>query len=177
MSRISFSIDMPIMPRWRNIELLRTSILNCLAAIFQNSDFCEHVGMAASELMENAVKYGDWSRPDRSLFKLLVTGDDASVQIAVSNPVEPGSNRARELLGTVEWIGTFESAHEAYRARLLMVAANPPEEGKSGLGLVRVAYEANCVLTADLSDAGVLRVQATSRPRVSAQAMSIIRPT
>ena len=53
----------------------------------------------------------------------------------------------------------FSSPVDAYRARLLEVADIDREPGKSKLGLVRIAYEGNCTLTAELAR-GVLRVQA-----------------
>jgi hypothetical protein len=53
----------------------------------------------------------------------------------------------------------FPSAIEAYRAKLLEVASLDRAPSDSKLGLVRIAYEGNCVLAAELTS-DVLRVQA-----------------
>jgi len=159
---INFQIVVPIRPEWRNVDLLRTSILSCLAAIFQNHDFCQSVGMIAGELLENAIKYGDWSRPDRNAFKLKVHGDERCVKIEVSNPVNREDPNAKEIVSTVRWLSEFDDPRSAYLARLEEVAARRAN-GLSRLGLARIAYEGNCRLESRL-DNDVLFVTATSRP-------------
>jgi hypothetical protein len=76
----------------------------------------------------------------------------------VENPVRRGDPHAEEVLRTLGWLRGFSSASEAYRAKLLEIAASRDPE-RSKLGLVRVAYEGNCQLTAELVR-GALHVQA-----------------
>lgn len=154
---IRFELDIPIGPDWKNVELLRSSVLSCLAAIFQSQDFCVTVGMIAGELIENAIKYGDWTRGDRSRFKLNVRGDDRSVALQVMNPVAPDGGE--EVLRMVRWIASFPSPAEAYRARLRELADAKEEAPRGGLGLARIAYEGECQLAADLRG-GVLSLEA-----------------
>jgi hypothetical protein len=163
MRHINFQLDIPIGPEWSDVELLRTSILNCLTTIFHNHDFSQTVGIVTGELLENAIKYGYWDAPDQSSFKLKVSGTDSQVQVEVSNPVPPDDDHPRNALRSLDWIRQFPTPRDAYHARLREVAANISEEAISRLGLVRIAYEGNCQLEGSL-DGGVLRICAISRP-------------
>ena len=155
---IRFQIEVPVQRNWRNIELLRTSVLNCLATVFHSHDYCQTVSMIASELLENAVKYGEWEDRDRNSFRLRVDGDDGGVQVEVCNPVDPASPELEAVLATVAAIQEH-SAPEVYRQRLATIAAQGPDEQASGLGLVRIAYEGECRLEAQV-EGDVLRVRA-----------------
>lgn len=158
-SAFRFQLDAPIGPDWKNAELLRTAIVNCLAALFYDKDFSETVGLVAGELVENAIKYGDWSS-DRSAFRFNAELANDKVSIGVSNPV--GQNgKPDAVLKMVEWINGFDSPQEAYTARLLEISQLPRGAHISGLGLPRIAYEGNCHLDARV-DNGVLFVTATA---------------
>ncbi|HET9625656.1 MAG TPA: hypothetical protein VFP84_30030 [Kofleriaceae bacterium] len=162
MTDFHFSIDLPVRSEWSNVDLLRTSVLNCFAAIFSDVEGCRALAMVTGELVENAIKYGDWSGLaglDDQRFRLRVWGEGHDAHVSVENPVKRGDHNAEEVLRTLGWLRTFSSPAEAYRARLLDIAAAGPEPSHSKLGLVRIAYEGNCRLTAELVR-GVLHVQA-----------------
>ena len=166
MTAVTFHIEVPVGPRWQNIELLRTSVLNCLATVFHNEDYCHNVSMVAGELLENAVKYGDWRRADQSSFRLRVEGDDGAVRVEVSNPVSPEGADVRAALAAVKLIGEARSPGDAFRDCLSRVAQRSPGEQTSGLGLARICYEGNCRLDAAL-EGDVLRMRAIAMPRAA----------
>jgi len=152
-------IDLPVRNEWSNIELVRTAILNCFAAVFNDLDSCRTVATVISELLENAIKYGNWERQSAHLLHLAITGEDGQVTVSVEHPVEPTSQDVLRLRDTLAWLATFARPEDAYRARLNQFAEAPPELGISRLGLVRIAYEGNCVLQANL-EGETLRVSA-----------------
>ena len=158
MVNFNFSIDLPVRSEWANVDLLRTSVQNCFTAIFSDIEGCHSLAMVTGELLENAIKYGDWSGKESS-FRLKVWGQDRRAHIAVENPVRPDDGGAHEVLNILRWIRAFPSANEAYRARLLQIAQGPSMGGTSKLGLVRIAYEGDCDLGAEVSN-GVIRVTA-----------------
>ena len=163
MAFINFQIQVPISSSWTHIELLRSSVLNCLATIFTDHEFCHSVGMITSELLENAVKYGDWDSLERAEFKLHVAGDESQVEVTVSNPVREGGEEVESLFQTVDFIRGHESAEVAYRNRLRDVAEeSPAATGVSRLGLTRVAYEGHCQVQARIDERSILHVTATS---------------
>jgi hypothetical protein len=159
MGTFHFSIDLPVRSDWANVDLLRTSVLNCFTAIFSNVEGCHALAMVTGELVENAIKYGDWNGLDDQRFRLRVWGEGQQAHVSVENPVKSGDRRVEEVLTTLRWMRGFASSADAYRAKLLEIAAADHDRGISRLGLVRIAYEGNCMLTAELAR-GVLRVQA-----------------
>jgi hypothetical protein len=89
-------------------------------------------------------------------------GGGRSAHVSVENPVRPDDPNVARVLATLEWIKSFPSAKDAYRAKLLEIARMTESEGgldESRLGLVRIAYEGSCSLHAELIGT-VLRVTA-----------------
>jgi hypothetical protein len=148
-----FSIDLTVRSEWRNIDLLRTSVQNCFTAVFADVDGCHAIAMVTGELLENALKYGDWTRGDRAKFRLRVEGGERGIAVSVQNPLR---DDAMELMKTIDWIRGFAKPEQAYRARMLQIAQ---EEGgdtmPSQLGLVRIAFEGNCRLEAKMAEGAV----------------------
>jgi hypothetical protein len=159
MGIFNFSIDLPVRSEWSNVDLLRTSVQNCFTAIFSDIEGCHALAMVTGELIENAVKYGDWTATDDQRFRLRVWGEGHSAHVAVENPVQMDDPNAHEVMRTLHWMRGFASPFEAYRAKLLEIAESDREPSDSKLGLVRIAYEGNCLLAAEMT-LGVLRVQA-----------------
>lgn len=158
MRPIRFQIELPLTEQWKNVELLRTSVLNCLTTIFSNHDFCQTIGIITGELLENALKYGDWT--NKSAFKLHVFGGADGVTIEVSNPIDPNSGAADDLMETLSWLEAQPDPKSAFMARLGQVHE---AEDESKLGLLRIAYEGNCTLSA-VVESDVVRVCAVTRP-------------
>ncbi len=161
MARRVFHVELPIRQEWEAIEPLRASVLACLRTVFRDLATCEALAMVACELLENALKYGDWARAPAAPFTLRVTGTDREVEVVVANPVDPASAGVRQLLAELRRIEAAPSARDAFTERLRAVATTTGAMG--GLGLARIAYEAGCALSAELAD-GVLRVRAITRP-------------
>lgn len=157
---IGFSIDMTVRNEWRNVDLLRTSVQNCFTAVFADVDGCHTIAMVTGELLENALKYGDWRASNSAMFRLRVNGGQTNiVTVSVQNPLHVDDSNAQALHASIEWINSFPSADAAYRARLMQIAQGE-EEMPSRLGLVRVAFEGNCRLQARVEN-GTAIVTAT----------------
>ena len=161
MAAFNFSIDLPIRNDWANVDLIRSSVQNCFTAMFSDLDGCHALAMITGELLENAIKYGRWNERDRDpVFRLRVWGDGESARVSVENPIRTDDKEVGRLFETLEWIRGYQSTDEAYRARLLQIAESPRDGSTSRLGLVRIAYEGNCRLDADLNR-DTLKVTAT----------------
>lgn len=148
-----FVIDLPVRSEWASVDLIRSSVQTCFAAVFSNLEGCERLAMVTGELLENAVKYGNWvGEGQPRTFRLQVNGTDRGAQIRVENPVIPGDPSVVQLQQTLEWMRGFDDAGKMYRARLVEVAHSDPGEA-SQLGLMRMVYEGGCTLDAeDLGD-------------------------
>jgi hypothetical protein len=158
---IGFSIDMTVRNEWRNVDLLRTSVQNCFTAVFANVDGCHTIAMITGELLENALKYGDWSNSDTAVFRLRVHSSDSNiVTVSVQNPLASDDPNSRALHEAIEWINGHPTPDAAYKARLMQIAQSDDDEMPSRLGLVRIAFEGNCKLHAQVTS-GTAIVTAT----------------
>ena len=83
-----FSIDLTVRNEWKNIDLLRTSVQNCFIAVFADLDGCHAIAMVTGELLENALKYGNWSSAERAMFRLRVVGNQGNIEVSVQNPLQ-----------------------------------------------------------------------------------------
>ena len=156
-----FSIDLTVRNEWKNVDLLRTSVQNCFIAVFADLDGCHTIAMVTGELLENALKYGDWARDKRAMFRLRVEGGSGKILVSVQNPLDPKDPAATNLVNTIDWIGGFAKPEQAYRARMLAIAQDDSNmTSSSQLGLVRIAFEGNCRLAAVI-DSGAVTVTAT----------------
>jgi hypothetical protein len=152
-----FSIDMTVRNEWRNVDLLRTSVQNCFTAVFADVDGCHAIAMVTGELLENALKYGDWVSGDRAMFRLRVNGSaNHIVEVSVQNPLkESDSANAGNLMKAIDEINSYPKPEQAYRARMLQIAQSEEEASPSRLGLVRIAFEGNCRLAAKIENGTV----------------------
>lgn len=150
-----FSIDMTVRNEWKNIDLLRTSVQNCFIAVFADLDGCHAIAMVTGELLENALKYGDWTVADRAMFRLRVRGREGNIEVSVQNPLTSNDPNATALLSSLEWLGSYPKPDQAYRARMLQIAQEDTDATPSRLGLVRIAAEGNCRITAKVEQGTV----------------------
>jgi hypothetical protein len=150
-----FSIDLTVRNEWKNIDLLRTSVQNCFIAVFADLDGCHAIAMVTGELLENALKYGDWSNADRAMFRLRVQGREGNIEVSVQNPLRKDDPHAQNLMKSIEWLASFAKPEQAYRARMLQIAQDEEESGPSKLGLARIAFEGNCRITAKIENGTV----------------------
>jgi hypothetical protein len=156
-------LELPFEQEWRSIEPLRGSILDRLAAAYGDRDGAQRLAMVVAELLENAVKFGRWSSRDRlaGLASLLVVADGRTVTVTVTNPVDPARPGVEELLERLRGIDE-SSPEEAYLSRLQALMADP-DLSAGGLGLVRMAHEAGCRISAQVTAGGLLHVRASMR--------------
>jgi len=157
-ARGRFLIDVPIGEDWKLIEELRTGVLSCLASVVTDPGSRDLTAMVVSELLEHALKYGAWTSP--ASCRLEIEGGTNSLSVSVSHPVRAGPDLER-LFKTLENLGDPQRREDAYVQRMRELAEQG--EGRSGLGLLRVAHEGGCSLSATVSPDGTLTVTAVSR--------------
>jgi hypothetical protein len=113
--------------------------------------------MVTQELLENAVKYGRFDR-DGDAITLAVRPSEEDVVIEVRNPLGVDAPRLQQFEQAIQWIRGFQDPFEAYVEKLKQVSQHRYAEGKSGLGLTRMAYEGHCMVDFFLDDAKTLAV-------------------
>lgn len=151
-------LHLTIAPEWTGLKETWDECRAFFAAAGLDDEQTQSLAMAAQELLENAVKYGHFS--GREQIDLRITRGAAHVTIEVRNPASADAQQLRSLDDMIQWIRGFQNPFEAYVERLKLLAAQPYQPGVSGLGLVRIAYEAQCVLDFYVDDANQLALSA-----------------
>lgn len=103
----------------------------------------ERVRMVSTELVENAVKYGE-SIPGLTGIEFELMVDSNMITVIVKNGVITDSN-ANEVINCIDKIENSDDHFKLYTDRLTeLIRSSKLEESK--LGLYRIAYEGNCDL-------------------------------
>lgn len=151
-----FSFKTRVTNSWANIELLRQAVIASARAVFDD-DTSVSIGTIASELMENAVKYGVWAGASVQTMRVAVRGREKTIEVEVEAP--SSEEASADLDRHLAWIRSFPSAEHAYQARILELTTAPPDK-RSSMGLVRIAVEGPCTIESELTAESLLIVRA-----------------
>lgn len=153
---MSKRITMDIPPTWQFVRQIKRMVEDEL------KDYPETVrysaGMVASELVGNAIKYGDKSekaQPPR--FSLDVNG--SLVEIAVNNSVKSPEHVSQVQMRLDQMANSANKA-EYYMKRLQELLTDTPKVQGSQLGLYRIGYEGDFDLSCSYMDQ-MLTIKAT----------------
>lgn len=146
--QVSLSLSIGLL--WANAERARVAVAASVLAAFDDEELSAAVGMTASELTENAIKYGEWGLVAAHAVELRVESSSSAVIVEVKSPVAEGSPQLEGLLSVIAWIQSASTPGEAYAERVLAIASttSPPMSTGSQMGLVRIACEARADLDA-----------------------------
>ena len=132
-------IELKFGPRWKYIAVVRGFIQNFLAVGFSDDARADKIAMAASELLENAVKYAAGEETRVSVGLSATSGD---VDISVANRASPEAVAGLKSVWDQVMAG---DPLEAYVGMMRQAATR--SDGKSQLGLVRIRYETGGTMT------------------------------
>ncbi|MBI3396255.1 MAG: ATP-binding protein [Spirochaetia bacterium] len=155
------SISLFLHPHWDEIERARRACAAFLEALDVSESARDSLSMITAELLENAVKYGDFSPEDNVIpFRIRATAD--SVIVEAWSPLRSVgiSAKLKRLDSFIQWIRSFQSPFQAYLERIKLVAGQPMEDNESGLGLVRIAYEGEAILDFYINEHDCLYISA-----------------
>ena len=154
------SIELIMNPKWDEIEHIRNKSSRFLMSQGISNDSVQALTMVISELVENSVKYGKFSSPKNTV-TIHIQINDNNVTTEVINPVDDTVfQHLKKLDKTIQWIRGFQNPIEAYTERLRVVSKKPLNDGDSGLGLARIAYEGKAILDFFVSEDSYLNVSA-----------------
>ena len=150
-------IDLVVPSEWNRIDAVRSVTDHVMHAVARvaPTEFARSLGMVASELMENAVKYG--KEGEDVSFRMQQQGP--SMLISVTNMSDPTRSPPSRLHARVAWLASFETALEAYRASIGKLDEDDTVGG-AGLGLARILFEGECTLHCQLHDDGRVSMEA-----------------
>ena len=145
-----------IQPLWPSVREMRGEVGERLAAL--SKELRNATTMTASELLENAIKYGE-SVPGAECIAFTLQADDAQIKIRVVNGSTNGS-AVTLLRERVREIAAAEDKSALYFGRLQALLACPEESGQ--LGLYRIAFEGQYELSCRYGD-NIVTVIATRK--------------
>ena len=155
MTTQNIQINIPI--AWEYVRLVRQQVADALAA--HSEELRSAAVMVASELVENAIKYGA-SVPALKWAQFRFETTPAYIQIQVEN----GLTDDKSLAALAHIVGQMKSVavcEELYVARLHELLISPMEANR--LGLYRIGYEGKFDLEYSYKDQ---ILQMTARRRV-----------
>jgi hypothetical protein len=139
-------VELRFGPRWTYISCVRKFVAGFFMIGLADKERAEQISLAASELLENAVKYA--SEEETSL-TISIAKSAGEVDLCVSNAVEP---HQLNVLRREFALATTGDAETTYLMRMKDAAKT---EGLSRLGLVRLRYEAGADLRLETTDGRV----------------------
>ena len=138
-----------IRPTWEIIEEIRNGVESLFTN--KNKGLSYASKMVASELIENAIKYGrsvDRQKGVGIVFECKISDD--TVRIMVSNRIIAEKDY-ENVKRPIDRINASNNTEELYMQRLAEVMENP-DVGGSKLGLYRIAYEGQFSLKYEFED-------------------------
>ena len=153
-------IENVIKPEWEEIQRVRDECHDHLRGMHLSGETTDAVTMVINELLENALKYGNYDNPDaRITYKLLI--DKNNIIMEVTNPIfDDDDTNFRLLDKTIQWIRGYQNPFEAYVEKLREVSIRPIDNRESGIGLVRAAYEGQSIIDFYIRDDNRISVSA-----------------
>ena len=149
-------LELKFQPMWPNVRKIRHEVGTALEACAPG--LRSAAMMTASELVENAIKYGE-SVPAAETVTLSLDATPALLRIQVVN----GSMNAlgvAELKRRVQELSRAEDRQALYLSRLEELLAHAEESGK--LGIYRIGFEGGFDLDCDYTN-NVVTVTATRK--------------
>lgn len=126
-------IELRFGPRWKYIACARSFIQNFLAISIVDQTKADKIAMAASELLENAVKYAS---AEGTHISVSVSPKTEKISVQVINIA---SSESIETLKRIYSKITKGNSLDAYVSQMKEAALR--SDGKSQLGLARIRYE------------------------------------
>lgn len=148
-----------IEPLWDEIENARNQVSQLLIEKNMQEEHVHAVTMIVSELIENGIKYGKFSSGGNIETQINIANNLITVEVI--HPMDTADRlHLRELDKMIQWIRGYQDPFEAYIEKLKIVAKMPMRDKKSGLGLVRIAYEGGAILDFFINEDSKLNVSA-----------------
>lgn len=137
-------LDITFGPKWDYVPLTKNYVENFLLINLVDKENIGRIALAASELLENAVKYSTKDGIRMIIRKIL---EKKVIELLVLNYTSKEMfNKVKELVETMNNSDPMQFYIERMKEAALA------EDGDSGLGLARINYECNADITVGYSD-------------------------
>jgi hypothetical protein len=139
-------VELRFKPQWPYILSVRKFLSSFFAIEVQRRDLAGKIAMAATELLENAIKY---CSAEQQLLRIAVSRYGDRIDLVVENAVDP---RQVDILRR-EFAEIESAAPDVMYLRRMHEAAQTGAQGR--LGLARIRYAAGARLVMEVGERGV----------------------
>jgi hypothetical protein len=155
-------LELELAAEWPEVGRINQAAAEYLESLELPPECVSRYTMIVCELVENGIKYGDFSgKQDGLVVRVAVA--ERTITIQVSNPVDLRSSPyLQELDRAIQWVRGFQDPFEAFLGRIREISREPVEASKSGLGIMRIMYEGRAALDFYLDESRALNVFAVS---------------
>lgn len=156
--KTAFQLLLTVRDEWCMAETARCAVNHGFELPWPE-DGCWALALVVAELLENAIKYADFSsRHSPFSARLSVCGEGSEAEVTLEHPVPPQSPEVKRLFEVLERLRSVGNAADAYVELLRETAVR--RDAACGLGLARICYEAGCEVSAQQVDETRLRIRA-----------------
>lgn len=154
-------IELDIGTNWSEMERVNERVFDFLSGLGLQEDSVDTLTMVVCELTENAIKYSRRPGSEEERISLSATVEQKSMSVQVVNHISPDKrHHLRQLDKTLQWTRGFQDPFQAYLERIKEISREQLYSEKSGLGIVRIAYEARAAIDFILGEDDTLSVSA-----------------
>jgi len=154
------SIKFSIEPIWKNIEVIRKETETFLLESGVDENPKDAIIMSLSELLENAIKYGNFSNHSKNI-SATISILPKNITVEVTSPMKDQDDaNFRRLDKTIQWIRGYQNPFEAYIEKLKEISIRSLADKENGLGITRIAYEGQSIVDFYLSADDTISVSA-----------------
>ena len=139
-------VELRFGPRWTYISCVRKFLAGFFLIGLSDKEQAEQISTAASELLENAVKY---SSEGNSYLRVEISRRRGEVDVLVENPAEP------EQINVLRREFALVTAAEPEAVYLKRMEEAARAGNQSRLGLIRIRYEAGAQLRLEIKERAV----------------------
>jgi hypothetical protein len=136
-------VELCFAPRWTYISCVRKFLAGFFLIGLSDKEQAEQISTAASELLENAVKY---SSEENSYCRVEISRRGNEVHLVVENPADP------EQINVLRREFALVTAAEPEAVYLKRMEEAARAGNQSRLGLIRIRYEAGASLRLEVRD-------------------------
>ena len=154
------NLNVAMNANWENTGYIQEATWNLISCTINDETRAHSISMICTELVENAVKYGDSDYQGKDAIKFNMKGSESEIIIEVKNKIKDEQEaNVRRLDETIQWIRGYQNPFEAYMDRLYWAAKSTGDE--SMMGMVRMAYEGQAILDFYLNENNEIAISAT----------------
>jgi anti-sigma regulatory factor (Ser/Thr protein kinase) len=164
-------LELSVAPVWSRVSDVRETLLHAARAVGLGEERSYAIGLVVSELLENAIKYGRFSGAPSEAIQVVVHIASGVARVVVTNPVDAGTHHPQRLRSAVTRLSDA-SPLDAYVHRVSEILDEAPSSqvnptahahDESGLGIFRVAHEAESAVSVRFLAEGSVEVTAAMR--------------